>query len=224
MMSGRKVKLVNQAGTGLPIEPPCRLVLPRPRRFTTQESRGRGTAQVNLRPPADRSRRDDPERSSEASMGVSTDPDTNMDMQQAHVRNMRSKCRCSCVLQFTLRHGVSSVLHRPPSQMIHCMVLYLVSGLAAGQFFIGKNRFPHAHQGGAQNPSRRRGSSKLDYRLSLKATTAHSTSDRAVGRHDRPGSRKHQSRLYGQRQTGRDPEAAKQPEVLSKFSLPKLRY
>jgi hypothetical protein len=71
------------------------------------------------------------------------------------------------------------------------MVLYLVSGLAAGQFFIGKNRFPHAHQGGAQNPSRRRGSSKLDYRLSLEATTAHSTSDRAVGRHDRPGSRKH---------------------------------
>ena len=67
-------------------------------------------------------------------MDVSTDPDTNMDMQQAHVRNMRSKCRCSCVLQFTLRHGVSSVLHRPPSQMIHCMVLYLVSGLAAGKF------------------------------------------------------------------------------------------
>ena len=47
-----------------------------------------------------------------------------MDMQQAHVRNMRSKCRCSCVLQFTLRHGVSSVLHRPPSQMIHCIVLF----------------------------------------------------------------------------------------------------
>lgn len=53
------------------------------------------------------------------------DPDPNVDMRRAHVRNMRSKCRCSCVLQFTLRHGVSSVLHRPPSQMIHCIVLYL---------------------------------------------------------------------------------------------------
>ena len=36
---------------------------------------------------------------------------------------MRSKCRCSCVLQFTRHHRVSSVLHRPPSQMIHCIVL-----------------------------------------------------------------------------------------------------
>ena len=44
-------------------------------------------------------------------------------MRQAHFRNMRSKCRCSCVLQFTLYRGVSSVLHRPPSQMIHCIVL-----------------------------------------------------------------------------------------------------
>jgi hypothetical protein len=46
-----------------------------------------------------------------------------MEMRQAHFRNMRSKCRCSCVLQFTRHHGVSSVLHRPPSQMIHCIVL-----------------------------------------------------------------------------------------------------
>ena len=38
---------------------------------------------------------------------------------------MRSKCRCSCVLQFTLRHAFSSVLHRPPSQLIHCIALYL---------------------------------------------------------------------------------------------------
>ena len=44
-------------------------------------------------------------------------------MRQAHFRNMSSKCRCSCVLQFTRHHGVSSVLHRPPSQMIHCIVL-----------------------------------------------------------------------------------------------------
>ena len=50
-------------------------------------------------------------------------------MRQAHFRNMRSKCRCSCVLQFTRHHGVSSVLHRPPSQMIHCIVLcFLILG------------------------------------------------------------------------------------------------
>jgi hypothetical protein len=36
---------------------------------------------------------------------------------------VRSKCRCSCVLQFTFRHAVSCVLHRPSSQVIHCAVL-----------------------------------------------------------------------------------------------------
>ena len=47
-----------------------------------------------------------------------------MDSGRATVRNMRSKCRCSCVLQFTFRHAVNCVLHRPPSQVIHCIVLY----------------------------------------------------------------------------------------------------
>ena len=46
-----------------------------------------------------------------------------MDSGQATVRNVRSKCRCSCVLQFTFRHAVGCVLHRPPSQVIHCIVL-----------------------------------------------------------------------------------------------------
>ena len=46
-----------------------------------------------------------------------------MDLRQAQIRNMHSKCRCSYVLQFTRHHRVSSVLHRPPSQMIHCIVL-----------------------------------------------------------------------------------------------------
>ena len=55
--------------------------------------------------------------------GCSTDPEPDMEKRQAFFRNMRSKCRCSCVLQFTRHHGVSSVLHRPPSQMIHCIVL-----------------------------------------------------------------------------------------------------
>ena len=34
-------------------------------------------------------------------------------------RHMRSKRRCSCVLQFTLLHAVSCVLHRPTSRVIH---------------------------------------------------------------------------------------------------------
>ena len=50
-----------------------------------------------------------------------------MDLRQAQIRNMHSKCRCSYVLQFTRHHRVSSVLHRPPSQMIHCIVLCLDS-------------------------------------------------------------------------------------------------
>ena len=44
---------------------------------------------------------------------------------------MRSKCRCSCVLQFTFCHAFSSVLHRPPSQLIHCIALFLVVSLEA---------------------------------------------------------------------------------------------
>ena len=48
-----------------------------------------------------------------------------MENRRAIFRNMRSKCRCSCVLQFTRHLGVSSVLHRPLSQIIHCIVLYL---------------------------------------------------------------------------------------------------
>ena len=55
-----------------------------------------------------------------------------MDSVQAAVRNVRSKCRCSCVLQFTFRRAVSCVLHRPPSQVIHCTVLSF--SLRRGEF------------------------------------------------------------------------------------------
>jgi hypothetical protein len=54
-----------------------------------------------------------------------TDPDTRVGLLQAQTCNVRSKCRCSCVLQFTLCHAFSCVLHRPPSQLIHCTALYL---------------------------------------------------------------------------------------------------
>ncbi len=53
-----------------------------------------------------------------------------MDNGRARVRNMRSKCRCSYVLQFTFRRAVCCVLHRPPSQVIHCAVLSLFDSLA----------------------------------------------------------------------------------------------
>ena len=54
-----------------------------------------------------------------------TDPDTRVGLLQAQACNVRSKCRCSCVLQFTLCHAFSCVLHRPPSQLIHCIVFYV---------------------------------------------------------------------------------------------------
>lgn len=38
---------------------------------------------------------------------------------------MRSKCRCSCVLQFTRWRTVCCVLHRPMSQVIHRLEWYL---------------------------------------------------------------------------------------------------
>ena len=57
--------------------------------------------------------------------GCSTDPEAGMVSRRATDRNMRSKCRCSCVLQFTFRRAVRCVLHRPPSQVIHCIVLSL---------------------------------------------------------------------------------------------------
>ena len=56
--------------------------------------------------------------------GCLTDPEPDIDSGRATISNMRSKCRCSCVLQFTFRHAVGCVLHRPPSQVIHCTVLF----------------------------------------------------------------------------------------------------
>ncbi len=56
--------------------------------------------------------------------GCLTDPEPDVDSRRATVRNMRSMCRCSCVLQFTFRRAVSCDLHRPPSQVIHCIMLF----------------------------------------------------------------------------------------------------
>ena len=51
--------------------------------------------------------------------GCVTDLEPDVDNRRATVRKMRSKCRCSSVLQFTLRRAVRCVLHRPTSQVIH---------------------------------------------------------------------------------------------------------
>ena len=61
-----------------------------------------------------------------------------METRRAYFRNMRSKCRCSCVLQFTWHLGVSSVLHRPLSQIIHCIVLYLDFQTATSECLVRK--------------------------------------------------------------------------------------
>lgn len=65
-----------------------------------------------------------PEKKNPSRDGCLTDPEPDVDSRLATVRNMRSMCRCSCVLQFTFRRAVSCDLHRPPSQVIHCIVLF----------------------------------------------------------------------------------------------------
>jgi hypothetical protein len=49
---------------------------------------------------------------------------------ESETRNVRSKCRCSCVLQFTCRRAFCGVLHRPTCQVIHRSGLYLRSDAA----------------------------------------------------------------------------------------------
>jgi hypothetical protein len=46
-------------------------------------------------------------------------PQTDVEAGKTRFCNMRSKCRCSMCLQFTLLHAASCVLHRPTSQVIH---------------------------------------------------------------------------------------------------------
>ncbi len=90
-------------------------------------------------------------RTSMHSDGCSIDPDPNMDMQHAHVRNRHSNCQCSYVLQFT-RHEV----HRLPSQMIHCIVLYLGFPALRSGGFVSLNRFPKDPQRGEHKIRQRR--------------------------------------------------------------------
>ena len=96
----------------------------------------------------------EPDADCEQSERCLTDPEPDMEMRQAHFRNMRSKCRCSCVLQFTRHLGVSSVLHRPLSQIIHCIVLYL--GFQTCEGLSAEHRVRSANSRQLDNPSRGR--------------------------------------------------------------------
>ena len=63
---------------------------------------------------------------------------------------MRSKCRCSCVLQFTFRRAVSCVLHRPPSQVIHCTVLCFKHCSASAPGIVKRLDYWTSHHWGGQ--------------------------------------------------------------------------
>ena len=75
---------------------------------------------------------------------------------------MRSKCRCSCVLQFTFRRAVSCVLHRPSSQVIHCAVLYFQQhSLSQEQHCKSFTHLRHPNKGKSPAKASCRGESSL---------------------------------------------------------------
>ena len=80
--------------------------------------------QLGATPPGERRRGPSAGKAAWPTRRSDTDPEPDMDGGRASVRNVRSKCRCSHVLQFTFRRAVCCVLHRPPSQVIHCTVLF----------------------------------------------------------------------------------------------------
>ena len=123
---------------------------------------------------------------------------------------MRSKCRCSCVLQFTFRRAVSCVLHRPPSQVIHCTVLCFkhcsasAPGIRINSFF----QLTSHHWGGQQSnssPPWREGAFPGEETYVVRPHQG--TPTRATSEPER-----RESRLAGHgvrrvsRQTGQDPE------------------
>ena len=114
----------------------------------------------------------EPDADCEQSERCLTDPEPDMEMRQAHFRNMRSKCRCSCVLQFTRHHRVSSVLHRPPSQMIHCIVLYFDSQTERSSDSVesSKKRLHVPTRGRSRNPVEARALQTVRTRLPCQRT------------------------------------------------------
>jgi hypothetical protein len=95
-----------------------------------------------------------------------------MDSRRATVRNVRSKCRCSCVLQFTFRRAVSCVLHRPPSQVIHCTVLsFFQSSGSTSEAPCFKNKTNHtSHHGEGLKHNPGKGEAPWTVRISSRRT------------------------------------------------------
>ena len=101
--------------------------LPDPGQAQESEQFVRGRHARNLKPRRAEKAKREPNAQEFTWEGCKTDPEPDMGGGRASARNMRSKCRCSYVLQFTFRRAVSCVLHRPPSQVIHCAVLSLLT-------------------------------------------------------------------------------------------------
>ena len=116
--------------------------------------------------------------------GCLTDPEPGMDSGQATVRNVRSKCRCSCVLQFTFRRAVSCVLHRPPSQVIHCTVLSFRHSPLARVASVEKTTVFHIPTQGKGSGSNPGGGGEIFERLAISSVSHRSTAPRtqATGR------------------------------------------
>ena len=91
------------------------------------------------------------DRAAEPGRRSVTDPEPDMDGGRASVRNVRSKCRCSHVLQFTFRRAVCCVLHRPPSQVIHCTVLSLAAATLHFADALRSARLPDLYDDGSRN-------------------------------------------------------------------------
>ncbi len=125
-----------------------------------------------------------------------------MDSGRTTVRNMRSKCRCSYVLQFTFRRAVCCVLHRPPSQVIHCTVLFL-NKLKVGTV---KARFA---QSTVDISSRGGRAKKTQFRGEDSSNGSHRTANRAAvrGVYAREPSRSSRApeQRRGRQQTSRQP-------------------
>ena len=80
-----------------------------------------------------------------------TDPEVDVGSELVAARNMRSINRCSCVLQFTLRRAFSCDLHRTPSQVIHCIMLFFNDFQIKNPSFNKNQRLKIPSRGGEQN-------------------------------------------------------------------------
>ena len=147
--------------------------------------------------------------------GCITDPEPDMERRQAPFRNMRSKCRCSYILQFTFRRAVSCVLHRPPSQVIHCTVLLMQKQLTKIWPKLSNDGFKASH-GGEQRKNQREGRSALSGIVPIERSIGvpHPTLWPPAGHEciEATWPRMRPAHAFSRRQTGRQLKAMK-PEV-----------